>query len=295
MPRREAWSAERIAMLLNAQKAGFRWKAKCVAHDDRDPSLIIWKDRTGRAGFYCAAGCDWHDIADQLRARGVVIGRKLDPDEATPEIKHPEPDEDDARRVAYAQTIWKEGVRCKDTRVELYLAHRNLTLPAFLDGPVVRYHPACPCGGERKPAMLVALRDPISKWVVGVSRCFIDLDGKRIGDRMVLGRFAVAMFGAPADGMHICEGWETGLSLFLDNQTPVWSMMSAGNLERLPLLDGVNHLTAHLDKEPSRTGEKAGQRLYWRWHDAGREVEMLMFEGADKYDYADYYAERDHG
>lgn len=47
------------------------WYARCPAHDDREPSLLLW---VGRNGCLCARclsnhGCDWHAIVKALGTR----------------------------------------------------------------------------------------------------------------------------------------------------------------------------------------------------------------------------------
>ena len=54
-----------------ADKKGRRnWKAKCPAHDDRDPSLLITEDPT-RALFYCRSGCSQPEIMSALEGLGL--------------------------------------------------------------------------------------------------------------------------------------------------------------------------------------------------------------------------------
>ena len=131
--RNVAWTAPELARLLRARRSGERWKARCPAHADREPSLLIWNDN-GRAAFWCAAGCDWSDVAAELRARGAVIAdrrgsaridadrrgmasRKIPQNRNVPDL--------DARRIGWARDIWRAASRARGTAAEYYLADRK--------------------------------------------------------------------------------------------------------------------------------------------------------------------------
>jgi hypothetical protein len=63
-------TAEHIARELGGRKCGAYWMAKCLAHDDHDPSLEI-RDGNGKPLVKCHAGCSQSDVIDALRARGL--------------------------------------------------------------------------------------------------------------------------------------------------------------------------------------------------------------------------------
>ena len=65
---------------LHAKRSGDGWKAKCPAHDDRDPSLSIREGSDGRALIKCHAGCQTNDIlaAIDLKPRDLFVSGKND-------------------------------------------------------------------------------------------------------------------------------------------------------------------------------------------------------------------------
>jgi hypothetical protein len=71
---------ENLVSRLNARRSGEGWKAKCPAHDDREPSLSINEGTDGRALLKCQAGCDTNDV---LAALGMTW-RDLFPSTAYP-------------------------------------------------------------------------------------------------------------------------------------------------------------------------------------------------------------------
>lgn len=51
-------TASELAARLQARPAGDgKWRARCPAHDDKDPSLSVFEDADGRPGLKCFAGC----------------------------------------------------------------------------------------------------------------------------------------------------------------------------------------------------------------------------------------------
>jgi hypothetical protein len=59
--------------------------------------------------------------------------------------------------VAVHSAGWSEAYQPAGTLAEDYLAHRRLSLPKE---PVIRFHPRCPCGDDRMPAMVALMSDP---------------------------------------------------------------------------------------------------------------------------------------
>ena len=94
--------AERIARALKGQRSGKGWVAKCPAHDDHKSSLSI-SEGEDRLLLNCFAGCEFTDIIDALRDRGIIGTDRLDRARRTlaPYIK-PAPTEP----VPDARAIW---------------------------------------------------------------------------------------------------------------------------------------------------------------------------------------------
>lgn len=66
-----------LSRLPDAKRSGGNWKARCLAHDDRNPSLSIWERDDGSVGVKCQAGCD----DDRVLAVLGLTGRDLQPDD----------------------------------------------------------------------------------------------------------------------------------------------------------------------------------------------------------------------
>ena len=65
-------SAEQLAQALDAKPAGRnKWKARCVAHEDRNPSLWISEAANGKTLVKCWAGCSQSEVIEALRGQGL--------------------------------------------------------------------------------------------------------------------------------------------------------------------------------------------------------------------------------
>ena len=63
------WSpsdAESIAKALGGRRSGRGWMARCLAHNDGTPSLIVGQGANGRPLFFCFAGCSWPAILEAI-------------------------------------------------------------------------------------------------------------------------------------------------------------------------------------------------------------------------------------
>lgn len=63
-------TAEAIAKALGGRRCGAGWIAKCVAHNDRSPSLSL-RDGDGRVLVHCFSGCEQARVVQALRERGL--------------------------------------------------------------------------------------------------------------------------------------------------------------------------------------------------------------------------------
>jgi hypothetical protein len=54
-----------------ARRVGDHYEVRCLAHDDRHPSLHIKDTADGRILFICRSGCTQAEVLDSLRARGL--------------------------------------------------------------------------------------------------------------------------------------------------------------------------------------------------------------------------------
>lgn len=162
-----------------------------------------------------------------------------------------------------------------------YLEARACALPPT-DGdlrfdPVAR-HPS----GYTGPCLVALVTDALSASPISLHRTWVNADGTKADvdpPRMLLGghRKAGGVIRlwpdeAVTHGLAVAEGIETALSLARVIQ-PVWALIDAGNLAKLPLLPAIDALTIAVDADVA--GERAAESCGERWALADREVTLV--------------------
>lgn len=192
-----------------------------------------------------------------------------------------------------ARGLWREAAPPSGSPAEAYLRTRGLRLP---HGAPIRFHPACPRGAERLPAMLALMTDAMTGEPCGVHRTFLAPDGNGKappgpggeGAKMMLGAAGIVRLSPDQEvthGLGLCEGIETGLALLHDFRwAPVWAAASAGAVQRFPLLPGIEALSVFADGDAP--GLAAARACKARWAEAGREA-RVVWPGEAGRDFAD--------
>jgi len=179
-----------------------------------------------------------------------------------------------------ARRVWAEAVAADapSSLVPVYLASRGLEMEP--DAPL-RFHPACPRGAERWPAMVTLMTDPTTGQPCGVHRTFLARDGsgKAPGPmpaKMMAGNAGIIRLVPDEEvtmGLGIAEGIETSLAVMQGfGWRPVWAAASAGAIRAFPVLPGLGALTVFSD--PDGAGMAAANECARRWEMAGREARV---------------------
>ena len=204
---------------------------------------------------------------------------------------------DAAKRTARALAIWMESQDPHRTLVQTYLEQRGLILPdEAVDA--IRFHPACPFRARRVPAMVALVRDVRTNEPRAIHRTVLTADGRKaeVGgqSRLSLGPVGGgAVKITPDEQVTLCigvgEGIESALSLRLAPEfgaSPVWGLLSQGQLRAFPILAGIESLWIAVDYD--HAGIKAAHACAARWQVAGAEVHLVqpIAAGADLNDLA---------
>lgn len=205
-------------------------------------------------------------------------------------------------RTELALSIWYEARGPHRTPVEIYLAEeRGLKLPPEAAGVTLRYHPRCPFGRERTPAMVALVRDIVTNAPVAIHRTALNRAGQKVVidgcDRLTLGP---AKGGAikltPNDDVTTClavgEGIESTLSLQRLREfgiSAVWSLISAPGIEAFPVLPGLGALWIAVDYDDG--GIQASKVCAARYRSAGVET-FLVQPTRPKTDLNDFFKVR---
>lgn len=255
-------------------------------HSPKDRSLSVWLDHDGKLRIYSFAGDDWALCMDDVRARlGLPAwepgkGRKTAP--AFHVSKRPCDDRDEASRIALVRRLWREAEDPHVPPVINYLKHRGL--PPLTDDqlPVFRFHPHCPFGGGRVPALIARFapikNDPgLETEPTAIFRIRLDrYDGDR--RKLALGPASGQVIKLYEDislgGVGITEGIEKGLAVTASGWRPIWVTCGTATMRAFPLLPGIECLTVFCDRDDA--GRDAALAAAARWHDADREARILQ-------------------
>ena len=197
-----------------------------------------------------------------------------------PRIERAQDDKEGSRD--YALRLWEQASPIAGTLAARYLSDIRgvdlAALPPDID-EVLRFHPCCPFGpGARHPCLIALMRDAATDTPTGIQRIGLTPEARKI-DRRMLGNAGTVKLWPAGSQLVIGEGIETVLAAatripYRDAPLqPAWSTLSAGLLERLPVLPGVERLIILVDHDPA--GKGAARICADRWQRAGRTVIRL--------------------
>jgi putative DNA primase/helicase len=245
-------------------------------HSTKDRSLSVTFEPKAPDGFVVCSysGDDFSICRDFVIER---LGGKIDPPVAESRQAR------DNVNIDRARAIWREAVEIKWSLAAVHLARRCLSLDDELARPgLLRFHPACPFGKDRAPAMIALMRDVDSNEPRCIQRTCLSADGHKI-DRLMLGPAKGAAIKIDPDscvtnGLSIAEGLETALSGRAYGFRPAWALGSAGAIAAFPVLAGIERLNIFGEIDSRKTNERSVYECAERWIRAGREVHVLWPE-----------------
>jgi hypothetical protein len=254
-------------------------KTTCPFHEgDNTPSLQVYDDH-----YHCFA-CGAHGTAVDW----LVSEEGMTRDEALVALREDghtiaNPVEDPAAKIERALALWNESRPITGTLAERYLTETRgiaaAALSADLDA-VLRFHPHCPFGVDAwHPCLLALLRDPTTDTPTGIQRIALTGAAQKI-ERRMLGQKGVAKLQPARTQLVIAEGLESTLAGACcityrgAPLQPVWAAMSADQLERFPVLPGIERLIILVDHDP--IGKNVAACCTERWTRAGRTVVRLL-------------------
>jgi hypothetical protein len=260
----------------------------CPAHDDTNPSLSIKDTGDDDVIVHCFSGCDFRDVKDELRNRGLLSS--WSPSEADPERQYRREEErrerkvktrqENLRNIKWCQSIWDASQESKNTRVQIHLAFRNINILS----PTIRFHTALKhtdTGQYFETMMASVTHWPFSK-TTGIHRTFLSPcgDGKaRVpSPKKMAGNCGGGAVRLAAAGktLAITEGIETRLSVQQATGYPTWAALSAGGMKALkvPPTDITNRIIICADNDA--VGIEAANNAADNWNDQGYSVVVAV-------------------
>lgn len=276
----EQLSGQLIAECLGGRRVGNQWMARCPAHDDRNPSLAISEDVTGKVLVHCHAGCDQSVVIGELRSRGLwdstgdpcqrPVTKQTEAESKAPAAQ------DEVNRTAVALRLWHTSAPTVGTPVETYLRSRGINLVA---PDALRFHPRLkhPSGGTW-PGMIAPVARGCDGKPVAIHRTFLAMDGSGKASvtpqKMMLGpcRGGAVRLALPAGRLMVGEGIETCLAAMQATGTPAWAALSTAGLRTLQLPVEIAEVIILADGD--EPGEAAALDAARRWKREGRTVRV---------------------
>lgn len=264
--------------------AGFdvwdRWSQGSDKYKEKD-ARAAWRSlkanntpATTRSLYYLARQNGWRPDPEA----------KPTPRPARPQT-HQEPRGEPQRWSGKAEAIWSRARPLDGADVaSRYLLNRACALPP--EDADLRWLPAS--GRYQWPTMVARITDAITCDPLSLHFTYLALDGsgkapipkndqrRLLKDHMKAGG-CIRLW--PDDcvtlGLAIAEGIESALAT-AHAFTPIWSCIDEGNMAAFPVLTGIEAITIAADHDKSGTGQAAAQACARRWHDAGREVRIVL-------------------
>lgn len=183
------------------------------------------------------------------------------------------PSQEPSERTAYAERIFKQSRAAFGTSVETYLTGRGLKLVPEVS--VLRFHAECPFAGEHVATMVAPVVNIQTNAFQAIHRTRLNPKDKKMLGPVGGGCVKLSADEDVLEGLHICEGIETGLALIAAGFRPVWACLSANGMSSFPVLPGIEALTLFADNDKSGVGQRVAGECGARWQAAGREVRVL--------------------
>jgi DNA polymerase I-like protein with 3'-5' exonuclease and polymerase domains len=277
----------RVGKSHNGRDRQTEGKIYCPFHDDGTPSLQIYNDEDNP--HYHCFGCGAHGPLTDLPQELIAAASSSTPHQQT----------DNAETLAYALRLWEQAQPIAGTLAARYLAEvRGIDTNALAPNieTVLRFHSACPFNGNRHPCLLALFRDVETNEPAGIHRIALTPDAQKT-DRRMLGRWArpraiklwpLIRSEVP---LYLGEGIETVLAAATRLRDrgrpmwPAWAAASSGNIEKFPIIPGVEELILLVDRDPN--GEAVAAVCCRNWKTARRRVRRLRPQDASCNDFND--------
>lgn len=238
-------------------------RGSCYDHEKREGGDALWLVQRCNGGSVREA-MDW-----AVQWLGGRIEQRPPPARTrAPVARKAAADKDNTER---ALALWDQCFEIKGTLVETYLRSRR-AWPSFILSDL-RFHPQCPMGQGRVPAMVGLMRNVLTNKPQGIHRTALLLDGsgrdKSIGKKMLGPAAGAAIMLTPYEeisiGLGIAEGIENAATMAANGWAPVWSALDAGGMLLFPVMDGIEHLNIFADADDQGTGIHAARVCADRW------------------------------
>lgn len=189
--------------------------------------------------------------------------------------------EDDERRMLNLAAEILRAASPLNADAIAYFGRRGIDIDQVPEHGGLRFHRNCPWQSGTKPCIIGHFTTSTSNEPRGIWRRPITGEKPKTLGPMAGCVIRLWPDEAVEQGLVVGEGVETTLAAATRIQhrgtllQPAWAACSAGNLERFPVLSGIEALTILVDNDSSGAGQKAAAVCAASWSAAGREVIRL--------------------
>jgi putative DNA primase/helicase len=262
---------------------------------DRKHSLCVSDRHDGNIGVHCFANCDWRDVKEELRRRGLLSERWSYTAPKLPKrnvIQHK-----NENTQNHALALWKSAQAASGSLVENYLRHLGITIPPPSSIQFLEQHWHTESRQEW-PTMVAAVQDVEGK-ICAIHRTYLTNNGsgkapvpEKTGKKS-LGRVGggSVRLSLAADTVALVEGIEDALAVQQMTQTPTWAVLGASGFGTVVLPKHIRRviLAPDGDEAGDKTINPAARRLIL----AGIEVVVVRLPpGKDWCDILPIFEER---
>jgi hypothetical protein len=257
-------SADHIGRALNGRRNGSGWLVRCPCPDhgkgrgDWSPSLSIADGDDGRILLRCFAGCEFLDVLDELKHRGLIDDdrpmRARQPCVRAEPKPVPDPE---------ALKLWQTSSPAFGTLAAEYLERRGIVMPPPAS---LRY--------RANTATMVAAVQGIDDRVYAVQSLRLTVGAEKIMPRITTGNLwgGAVRLGLAGRMLGLAEGVETGLAAMQMTKVPVWASLGANRLHRVEVPSWVEEVDIFVDNdEPGRSAARRAAEVHVA---AGRTVRL---------------------
>ncbi|MEQ1618879.1 MAG: toprim domain-containing protein [Terricaulis sp.] len=269
-----------IDLAALAKRAGGSFNGKDAlipgpGHRACDRSLSLTIGRKGQLIAHSFAGDEMAAIAVYLKSLGVEISAARQSAESLRASERAGAAKASAG-AHLAARLWRESILITDTLAARYLENRAVATPW---PPALRFHPACPDGPFRRPA-LIAARTLLDRpdQVGSVQRTFLRRDGagkaETANAKKMLGacKGGGVVLGEIGGVLLVAEGVETALSAAALFAMPAVATLGAAHTRKLIVPESVREIVIAADND--ETGRAAAEALAARLRKEGRSVRV---------------------
>lgn len=242
---------ENIKKFINAKPSSDGFVGNCPNHPDENRSLSVKFRGEESPLFHCFAGCHHEEVKTRLNEHNLL--------NRTQKINF--------KMESLLEKTLKESIELFDFPVgQKYFKNRGLEITPEMNLHELKfnlnlYHKDSEGNVSHKPAVIGKIKK--NGKLIGIQRIYLTENYLKFEQPKVLGEVSdgyIEIGGSSNDELHLAEGIETSLALFLSLKKPIRCVVHAQNLSKINPPKTIKTIHIWADKDRSETGEKEAKK-----------------------------------